>query len=492
MRITDSICPVCLKKIKAKIVEDGNKILIKKECPKHGSFSSLHWQSSRIYDLTEEWDLFDDSKMPEIPSECPYSCGLCESHISRTVIGVIDVTKRCDLDCPICFANFSDSERDYEPSRSEIANMLKFLADQRPKPPAVLFSGGEPLLRKDLHEIVQMAHKLGFMTILATNGIKIAENPEIAHKLKKNGLKIVYLQFDGLNDVAYQKMRGRDLLKDKLRIIEICRKYDIEIILVPTLIRDVNSNEVGDIIKFAAKNSDIIRGVVFQPIAFTGRASFNPLRDKWTDWKFAEEVEQQTNGEIQETDLLPVSIMSPPIKIMKRFMEKPWPLFSCSPHCGIVNWIYVSKNFHPIPINHFLDFEGFFERLVKLSHSIEEKSKATIALSLLLAAVTSLNWKLVHREIGVLKVLKTILRMHVSPSYASLGDLRRRIFLLGNMAFMDRYNFDINRARRCVIHFVTPDLKIIPFCAYNNIHRVGVEQEYASKSPMLKKANPSL
>lgn len=487
MKTTESICPVCLKKVEAKIVEEGKKILIKKECEEHGSFSSLHWQNSKIYDLSEKWDLFNNPQPSKTLQECPYNCGLCENHLSNTVIGVIDVTKRCDLDCPICFANFSDSDFDYEPSKSKINKMLKFLSHKRPKPPAVLFSGGEPLLRDDIYDIVNLAHNLGFMTIMATNGLKIAENPEIAHKLKKNGLKILYLQFDGFSNEAYQQMRGRDLLEDKLKVIEICRKYDIEIILVPTLIQGINNQEVGDLINFAARNSDIIRGVVFQPLAFTGRASSNSSREEQTDWEFAEEVEKQTNGKIQETDLLPVPIMSPPIKIMKRFMEKPWPLFSCSPHCGIVNWIYASKDGRTIPINHFLDFEDFFKNLVGLSRSIEDKSKATIFLSLFLAAVKSLNWKLVHREIGIFKVLKTILRMHVSPSYQSLGDLRRKIFLLGNMAFMDRYNFDVNRVRRCVIHFVTPDLRIIPFCTYNNIHRTQIEQETCIKTGDEKK-----
>jgi len=88
---------------------------------------------------------------------------------------------------------------------------------------------------------------------------------------------------------------------------------------------------------------------------------------------------------------------------------------------------------------------------------------------------------LVTRDIGFLNLVSAILKMHISPSYASLGNLRRRIFLLGCMAFMDPYTFDINRAKRCVIHYVTPDLKVIPFCAYNNVHRTKTEEKYSSK-----------
>ncbi|MEM3666722.1 MAG: hypothetical protein QW222_06550, partial [Candidatus Bathyarchaeia archaeon] len=113
---------------------------------------------------------------------------------------------------------------------------------------------------------------------------------------------------------------------------------------------------------------------------------------------------------------------------------------------------------------------------------IDSKGKIQILLTLFFAALKSLNWNVVREEIGILNFFKTVMRVHVSPTYKSLGNIRRRIFLLGCMAFMDRYNFDINRVKRCVIHYVTPDLRIIPFCAYNNIHRTHVEKEYDKKA----------
>jgi hypothetical protein len=255
----------------------------------------------------------------------------------------------------------------------------------------------------------------------------------------------------------------------------------MEVILVTTLINGFNDKEVGKIIRFAAKNSDIIRGLIFQPIAFTGRATDTPFQDAWRDWHFAEEVQAQTSGEIENSDLFPLSVMSSPIKIMRKFMKKPWPLFSCSPHCGIVNWMYVSKSGKIIPINHFVNFDKFFQSILKTSQNAESKSKFSLLSTLFLASMQSLNMFLVTKEIGFFTLMKAILKMHISPSYQSLGSLRKRIFLLGCMAFMDQYNFDVNRVKRCVIHYVTPDLKIIPFCAYNNIHRIETEEKYALK-----------
>jgi uncharacterized radical SAM superfamily Fe-S cluster-containing enzyme len=481
---TKSICPVCQKKIDVELTEVNGKILITKKCSEHGTFSATHWQSANIFNFTEKFDFFKnfgDANNPTNPEGCPYICESCNNHVSDTVIGVIDVTKRCDLKCAICFSSFSEHEVDYEPSKDELVKMLTFLSQRNPKPPAILFSGGEPLERDDIHEIIGAAHKLRFMTILATNGVRIAKSPDIAVKLKKCGLNIVYLQFDSFHDEFYEKIRGQKLLKAKLKAIEICRKHDIEVILVNTLMRGFNDKEVGTIVRFAAQNSDIIRGLIFQPIAFTGRATGNPFREAWTDWRFVEEVENQTQGEIMAVDFFPLSVMVSPIMIMSKFMKKPWPLFSCSPHCGVVNWMYVSKNSKLIPINHFVDFEKFFNIIQKTANSVESKGRFSLLSSLFLAAMQSLNWPLVIKEIGFFTLMKTILKTHISPTYQSLGSLRRRILLLGCMAFMDGYNFDVNRVRRCVIHYVTPELKIIPFCAYNNIHRIETEEEYVSR-----------
>jgi len=481
---TKSICPVCHKKINAELTAVNGKILITKKCKEHGIFSATHWQSPSIFNFAAKFDFFKyfgDANSPENSDGCPYICESCNNHASNTVMGVIDVTKRCDLNCAICFSTFPQHEVDYEPSKDVIVKMLEFLSKVDPKPPAILFSGGEPLEREDMHEIIGVAHKLRFMTILATNGVRLAESPEIAVKLKENGLNIVYLQFDSFHDEFYEKIRGQKLLKTKMKAIEICRKHDIEIILVNTLMRGFNDNEVGDIVRFAAQNSYIIRGVIFQPIAFTGRATANPFREAWRDWRFAEEVENQSRGEIKVTDFFPLPVMVSPIMVMRKFMRKPWPLFSCSPQCGVVNWMYVSRNSTIIPINHFVNFERFFRVIQNAAKSVRSKGRFFILSSLFLASVQSLNWPLVAKEIGIITLIKTILKMHICPSYQSLANLRRRIFLLGCMAFMDQYNFDVNRVRRCVIHYVTPDLKIIPFCAYNNVHRIETEEDYVSR-----------
>jgi uncharacterized radical SAM superfamily Fe-S cluster-containing enzyme len=484
LRETYSVCPVCLKKIKAQIVEKDGKVVILKDCKEHGSFNDTYWNRADIYHKAEEYK--KPSSTP-FQDNCPMGCGVnnCKNHISTTVMAVIDVTNECDLRCPICFANASTPPDLYRPSLEKIFDMLKFLKKQELPPLAVMFAGGEPTVRDDIVEIVKMAHDLKFMILLATNGIRMSNDPELVRKLKKVGLNIVYLQFDGLTDSPYKKLRNAKLLPNKLRLVELCREQDIEIILVPTLQGGVNDNEVGGMIMFAAENVDIIRGIVFQPMSFTGRtAAYVSRKDRIDNSLLAQRIEEQTNGMIKEEDLFPVSVMVPPLKVMNSFLAKTWPPFTPTPYCGLWNWILVSKrgNDKFTPINRFLKFETFMSDLKTLNWLINKRKigKIGIYMRLLFASFKSLDWRKVHREAGLLNAVKTLIKIHTDPSYDSLGYIRRRLLLIGCMAFMDPYTFDVERAHNCVIHYMTPDNRIIPFCIYNMFYRKQVEKQFST------------
>jgi hypothetical protein len=117
-----------------------------------------------------------------------------------------------------------------------------------------------------------------------------------------------------------------------------------------------------------------------------------------------------------------------------------------------------------------------------LNKLIEKRKigKIGIYLRLLFAAFRSLDWRKVHREAGLLNAVKTLIKIHTNPSYDSLGYIRRRLLLIGCMAFMDPYTFDVERAHHCVIHYITPDNKIMPFCVYNMLYRKQTEKQFSS------------
>ncbi len=116
-----------------------------------------------------------------LPSQkgCPFDCGICSNHLTGTLLANIDLTNRCNMACPICFADAGG--RVYEPTLDQVRAMMQVLRSEEPVPcPAVQFSGGEPTVRDDLPEIVAMAKQMGFSQIqLATNGLRLAASLDL-------------------------------------------------------------------------------------------------------------------------------------------------------------------------------------------------------------------------------------------------------------------------------------------------------------------------
>ena len=142
----------------------------------------------------------------------------------------------------------------------------------------ILNSGGEPTVREDLFDILKTERDLGIdYIVVATNGVRLAEDIEYVKKLR-DFEAYIYLQFDGVTSEPYRTTRGRDLWPVKQKVIENARKVGYNrIILVPTVVKAVNDSQVGDMVRYVAKNSDVIRHIVFQPVSFSGRIDRSKL-----------------------------------------------------------------------------------------------------------------------------------------------------------------------------------------------------------------------
>ena len=200
---------------------------------------------------------------------CPGSCGICADHRSGTCCALLEVTKRCNLSCRYCFAN-GGTEQD-DPTARELKRSIVSIAEEGGRP-LLQLSGGEPTLRDDLPELVAYAKACGCQWVqLNTNGIRLANDEEYVRELDAAGLSFVFLQFDGVTDDVYETLRGEALLETKKRAIDICGRYGLGVTLVPTVVRGVNDDQLGDIIRFGISRSPVVRGVHFQPVTFTGR-----------------------------------------------------------------------------------------------------------------------------------------------------------------------------------------------------------------------------
>jgi tetraether lipid synthase len=269
---TESLCPFCLRKIPARRVKKKEKVYLVKECPEHGAISTIIWQGEP--DMSS-WVRPKSPAGPaihatDVDKGCPFDCGLCPDHRQRTCTALLEITWRCNLHCPVCFADSGDAVSD--PGLTQIRAWYEEIKHSTGGGCNIQLSGGEPTVRDDLPLIIRMGKELGFTFIqLNTNGLRLAEEHDFVGSLKEAGLDSVFLQFDGVSDDIHLKLRGRKLQEIKEKAIANCRAYDLGVVLVPTLVAGINDHQVGEIIRFGVKNSPHVRGVHFQPISYFGR-----------------------------------------------------------------------------------------------------------------------------------------------------------------------------------------------------------------------------
>ncbi len=312
LRTTESLCPVCLTRIPASITADVDGVFLEKGCGAHGPFRTIIWRGSRpAYDA---W--IDDAgpagrSHPAGPHRawergCPFNCGLCPDHTGESCSAALMVTSRCNLDCPVCFTR-GKAEPLQEPSPAAIKETLTFYRETSGGPFPLELCGGEPTVRPDLPAIVSMARDMGFSSIqVNTNGIRLAEDPELAFRLKEAGATVIYLGFDGADDAAYRTTTGRNLFEIKVRVVSRCARVGLAVVLVPVLIPGVNTDQAGRIIELAKRWVPTVKGVHFQPVSYFGAYPNVPCdENRLTIPEILKMLAGQTRGEISESDFMP-------------------------------------------------------------------------------------------------------------------------------------------------------------------------------------------
>lgn len=491
LKKTKSLCPECLKVIEADIKEEDGKVMLEKTCPEHGFFKDVYWGDADFYKRAQHF--IKKGKGVSNPGTkrdkgCPYDCGICDEHNTSTILANIDLTNRCNMKCPICFAD-TTSEYLYEPSFEEIVQMMKNLRDELPVPcKAVQFSGGEPTVRKDLPDIIKKAREFGFMQIqIATNGIKLAESADYCRQLRDAGLNTVYLQFDGVTPDVYEKTRGMNAWPIKEKAIKNCETVGAtSICLVPTLAKGINDHQVGDIINYAFEHRKAIRAINFQPISFAGRLTYEDLVNmRITIPDFAALVEEQTDGQITKEDFYTVPTVVPISHMVEALTGNPQIELTCHFACGTATYVFKDGD-RLVPITQFLDVK----ELVTYMEELSKEPISTVKKPVIGAKLLNKLRKCIDKDKtpSYLNIEKMLIDIFLGRKY--LDEFSYEAVLIGCMHFQDGYNFDLERVQQCAIHYALPNGKIIPFCPFNTVHRKEFEREYARQKGTLKVKEP--
>ncbi|MEJ2368226.1 MAG: radical SAM protein [Acidobacteriota bacterium] len=497
-RTIQSLCPECLKTSPATIYEEDGRVLMNKSCVEHGDFTDIVASHSDLFLKLERYAYEDsvhlENPITDDPSSCPTGCGLCPGHLSTPAMTNLDLTNRCNLRCPFCFANANVQSYVYEPSLEQIREMMDRTLSLKPRRlQAIQFSGGEPTLSPYFHDACRMAKERGIRMIqVATNGIRFARDPDFAAKAAEAGLNAAYLQFDGVGDEVYRITRGaKGLWEIKLKALEACRKAGIRVTLVPTIVRGVNDHQMGDIVKFAVENMDVIVGLSFQPVSFTGRIDQDQrMAQRYTVTDVAYDIEKQSGLLQAMQDWFPFSAIAPFVTAIDNVLGTDkfgYHSMHCNSHpdCGLSAYLLVNQRTgETLPLSRLFDLEKAFRMADVLASKTREHNSKLYG--------TAQFFNLLHKcyrpenapkSLSFLQMVKTVDAISGKKLLGMAKKFRYewRLLLLASMHFMDAYNYQVDRVKRCTILYSTPAGRLYPFCTYNSGHvfREDVEKRYS-------------
>jgi len=510
-RSTDSLCPKCVPEIrqqildgklpyevllnekvgeiKAQIVERDGKILMVKDCPKHGHFEDLMSIDTDFSRHLEE--VFPGRDIRAHNDEKLHNHGTSTMKYGRGAVLTIDLTNRCNMMCDPCFMDANQVGFVHELSWEDIKTMLDNAITIKPRRQmSVQFSGGEPTLSPYFLDAVRYARKVGYNSVqAATNGIEFAKSFEFAQQAAEAGMRYAYLQFDGIGNAANAHRKVGNLFDVKLKAIDNLHSAGIEIVPVITIVNGINNEQVGRIIKFALDNPKKIGFLSFQPVSFTGRdeaiTDERRTAQRYTLSHLAHDVKSQTGLGEPARDWFPISFMSTfsdwADVMHSSDADNNWGQLSCGchPNCGTGMAVMIDKETkEAVPVTAFLHGDQFAKDVAKVTDAARGKFLTAFGMALALMKnydpfQSPTHFKLMDLLQKFDKNFNATGRNYgkVGPDRTIDDVMKRRkdrwnfLFIAG-MWFQDLFNYDFRRTEQCIIPYATQEGEI-SFCAYN-------------------------
>jgi uncharacterized radical SAM superfamily Fe-S cluster-containing enzyme len=501
-RTTDSLCPVCVREararilsgeqsieslvndhvgeIKAHIAERDGRVVIEKTCPLHGSFVDTLAINPQFLRRLET--LFPGRDFDAVTDRL-HDHGTSSIRHGRGAVLTIDLTNRCNMMCDPCFMDANQVGYVHELTLDEVRTLLDDAVSIKPRRQmTVQFSGGEPTISPIFLDAVRYAREVGYFSIqAATNGIRFAQDAAFARAAREAGMRIAYLQFDGIGEDANAHRKVGNLFDVKLRAIENLHAAGIDVCLVVTIVNTVNNDQVGPIVRFALENCDKISFVSFQPVSFTGRDEDIPDAERhakrYTLSHLAEDVKRQTGVTEPLRDWFPLSASSA-LSDVTDLLKGPgadWGTLKCGchPDCGIGTAFMVSKRTRAwAPLAAFLNVERFLADARTVADSARGPflTKLQTALSLL----RNYQPRQAPRGFRLVDLLHKYDKQsggHLGGRLGARDNANRKgdewlLLFVAGMWFQDLWTYDFRRTEMCIIPYAT-QMGEISFCAYN-------------------------
>lgn len=434
LKDTRSICSVCGEIVPARYeVRENEQVFFTRVCPHHGPFDTDLGRQAAFYRRSFEVEKLMLARYGD-GGATDLSRGLSPFPLRKPAgLAILEVTERCNLTCPMCYAYSSPSERDY--SLEEIEKRLDQLIEVEGKGISLQISGGEPSVRKDLEQIAAMVKRKGFGHLeMVSNGIRLAREADFAEKLVRWGFTSVYLQFDSTRPADIVQLRGEDLWEVRVKAIAALERVKLPSTLAVALHDGLNSDQIQQMVHFAWQHPDTVCAIAFQAATPFGRFEIDGQETRPRKLRMPEIlqlIEAQTG--------IPQSLF--------------FPVGEGSPLCNAFTLLkYTKDGYKPIAPNFTLkDFMNVMGERPNMTLRMLTRGRAAI----LPQIVTNIG--------GSLKLIRT-LWPHIGsdPSFWT----NHKTLTLYVKPFMDESDLDMSRIERCCFHNASPR-GVMSFCALN-------------------------
>ena len=435
-RETDSLCPTCVKEvrsaiiagdmdlrelieghpgeIRAKIVERDGQVWMEKDCPKHGRFDDVMAIDADFLRRMESLFPGRDFRMAK---DKLHDHGTSSIRYGRGAVLTVDLTNRCNMMCDPCFMDANQVGYVHELTWEDVKQILDNSITIKPRRQmSVQFSGGEPTISPHFLRAVAYAREVGYISVqCATNGIRFAQEPEFAKAAGKAGLRLAYLQFDGVGNENNQHRKVGNLYEVKQRAIDHLYDAGVDVTLVTTIVKTVNDHQIGPIIKFLVDNIKKINSLSFQPVSFTGRDEdiddATRARQRYTLSHLARDVQQQTGITEPMRDWFPLSAAGPFADLTDLLAgpQADWGSLKCGchPNCGVGTILLVNEETkETVPVTKIFDSDQLLKDVQTITDAARGRS-ATV-FQTVLAFIRNMNVREFPASLNPFQLIKIV------------------------------------------------------------------------------------
>ena len=285
---TTTLCPFCSQLLPGEVFGRDRAVYLSRDCPEHGHIEALVCSDRNWFDGLKQFDVAPIKPAhPQHPVNlgCPLDCGLCAAH--RQVAGTmaIEISNKCNADCPVCLG---DNRGTFEMSVAEIRGLVEGAIRDQGQIGVLTLSGGEPTIHPQFFEILSLLDRPEIGRInLNSNGLRMVQDAKFVDRLRQHPKVYVSLHFDGQNA---EKIRGT---KPELQEQALARLCEAGIGVVPLIlgVRDINDRELGTLVPALLQRSKAIKTVIVSLMAYMGpteagsnrnRFGGSPFRTPWT------------------------------------------------------------------------------------------------------------------------------------------------------------------------------------------------------------------